>query len=160
MSKNIKTCPYCGEEILAEAIKCKHCKEMLENFKSDNTKEELIINAKTMSFWQKLIGNYWIVKNYILKEFRCQKGCLEITSCSGKHIEGHISELEITLFNDSTYGRTIEVKKLQREKLKFFIDSCVITDKEAEQILTLLQPKETKLSKGLGILSSILEIFS
>ena len=160
MSEETKKCPYCGEEILAEAIKCKHCKEMLNDFKRDNTPEELIINAKEMNFWQKLGGNYWIVKSCILKEFKYQKGYLEIVCCSGKHIEGNINELEFTLFNDSAYGRTIEVKNQKKEKLKFFIDSCVIADEEAEQIFELLQPKETKLSKTLGLLSGILDIFS
>ena len=27
---NTKACPYCGEEILAVAIKCKHCGSTLE----------------------------------------------------------------------------------------------------------------------------------
>lgn len=31
MEKETKICPYCGEEILAKAIKCKHCGELLGN---------------------------------------------------------------------------------------------------------------------------------
>jgi predicted ATP-dependent serine protease len=30
MEQNLKTCPYCGEEIMATAKKCKHCGEWLE----------------------------------------------------------------------------------------------------------------------------------
>jgi hypothetical protein len=29
MTENVKACPYCGEEILAVAVKCKHCGSML-----------------------------------------------------------------------------------------------------------------------------------
>ena len=29
MNEDIKICPYCGEEININAIKCKHCGEML-----------------------------------------------------------------------------------------------------------------------------------
>jgi hypothetical protein len=29
MDKNTKACPFCGEEILAVALKCKHCQTML-----------------------------------------------------------------------------------------------------------------------------------
>ena len=30
MEKEVKACPYCWEEILATAIKCKHCWEFLD----------------------------------------------------------------------------------------------------------------------------------
>lgn len=36
MEDNTKRCPYCGEEIKATAIKCKHCGEFLEEDKSES----------------------------------------------------------------------------------------------------------------------------
>lgn len=34
MEKKTKRCPYCGEEILEKAIKCKHCGEMLDKIET------------------------------------------------------------------------------------------------------------------------------
>ena len=46
--EEVKKCPYCGEEILSTAKKCKHCSEWLNNNTSDtqNPKSE-----KTTTLW-------------------------------------------------------------------------------------------------------------
>ena len=67
-----KRCPYCGEEILESAIKCKHCGEWLE--KKDSGK--MPVNRKISNwfkdhFWQTVIpiiaiGCFLGVKHYLL----------------------------------------------------------------------------------------------
>lgn len=59
MSEGMKKCPFCGEEILAEAKKCKHCGEFL-----DNTLKNDALSKEEVKEWRKkiksLIGkNIW-----------------------------------------------------------------------------------------------------
>jgi len=35
MSEETKKCPFCGEEILAVAVKCRHCQSMLDGSEQD-----------------------------------------------------------------------------------------------------------------------------
>ena len=51
MDKETKTCPYCGEEILTKAIKCKHCGELLEN----NSFQQINNDKKKCPFCAELI---------------------------------------------------------------------------------------------------------
>lgn len=39
MSENTKNCPFCGEEIMATAKKCKHCGEWLNKETKDYNKK-------------------------------------------------------------------------------------------------------------------------
>lgn len=50
--RKVKKCPYCAEEILEEAIKCKHCKSDLPTPDSDHLHQTLTIKNKTWSLKQ------------------------------------------------------------------------------------------------------------
>lgn len=39
MEKDTKKCPYCGEEILSQAIKCKHCGEFISDNNESDSKD-------------------------------------------------------------------------------------------------------------------------
>lgn len=47
MEDNTKRCPYCGEEIKATAIKCKHCGEFLEEVQTESSSTPEIQKSNT-----------------------------------------------------------------------------------------------------------------
>ncbi len=45
MNEEMKKCKFCGEEILSVAIKCKHCKSVLDEFDRNNTSDNDLTNS-------------------------------------------------------------------------------------------------------------------
>ncbi|MBR6099143.1 hypothetical protein IKP85_05285 [bacterium] len=121
-----------------------------ENINSENNSDNqpIIITSKELNFFEKLSCFYWLNKKTILQEFKFHKNYLSITCCSGAHFEGDLNELEILIYKP---GNEIRIKKSKKQIFRFQIEDVYITKEEQQQIIELLNPRETILSKICGI---------
>lgn len=55
MDKKTKACPFCGEEILETAVKCKHCGEFLDGRNEEPVYVEKEKKKKKTSIWTWLV---------------------------------------------------------------------------------------------------------
>ena len=83
--EKIKKCPFCGEEILAVAIKCKHCHSMLnEHPKEENNsigKELIKVNANLFRGFEAVGGKLTVTNKRLIfnsHSFNIQSGTTEI----------------------------------------------------------------------------------
>lgn len=68
MDADAKNCPYCGEEILAVATKCKHCKEFLNDRNQSDRNYVLTLQSKNCSI---AIASFVLAMVSIVFGFTC-----------------------------------------------------------------------------------------
>ena len=74
--KETKKCPFCWEEILATAIKCKHCWEFLDKEQKVENKEEVKVEEKKGSIWKWILQLFVFLVVRILSTVRWENSLL------------------------------------------------------------------------------------
>jgi len=108
MEGNTKKCPFCGEEILGAAVKCKHCGSMLEASKGAGT-----ATAGAKDYGMFLIGIpvvavmmiwFWIGNMNMLQSPGSKLNMLTILTVAGTAVLACLEARSLGMVTDRTKG--------------------------------------------------------
>lgn len=156
-AKTIK-CPYCGEEISANAKKCKHCKEWLKDNMSEN-EEPIAMEYYTHepSTFTKILQLYWITpKRARLKHFKVENGVITIECMNGNSLQAPIQECKFTCV-ENEYRHSVEIKH-GVQKVRFQDIPGMLSDEEWEMIVDFCSNADKSSHIGLKTLGTIRNI--
>lgn len=163
-----KNCPYCGEEILAGARKCKHCGEWLEEEAKPKPVSVVMndgfdVHFKTVNpkWWQKLLQMYWFnPKSWLLDELEITNNVITVSVKNGQTLSCPLDQLKVRLQEDK-YGRKESYLSCGEEKIHFKEVPFMLSDNEweslFEKLLSLDDVGETKLNKVNLLLKKAIE---
>ena len=157
-SETIK-CPYCGEEISANAKKCKHCKEWLDQSELGVTEPiKMDFTTHEPTFLQKLAQVYWVnPKSWLLKRFQVDGEKISIETMNGSSFSALINECAFSCLPDKYDRNEIRVKS-SNQKIHFKEIPYMLSDEEWEKIVTFCKNSDKSNHTGFKVLKAISSI--
>ena len=174
-----KNCPYCGEEILAGAKKCKHCGEWLEDkpqsaaLKPDSQvpvlpnfgplySKGIHLITREPKWWQKLLQMYWFnPKSWLLDELTISDDVIVVKLKNGKEFSSQLTDLKVRFQEDKYDRKEVYITNAQ-ETIHFKEIPFMLSDDEWERLFDELESfenvGETKLNKINRLLKKSIEV--
>lgn len=141
-----KLCPCCGETIKEKAIKCWHCKTMINTEMLAN--QDVYLKAEQLTFIKKLAQMYWLIpKSRRLDEFVLENGVLTIKTKSGNIIQSCLSKVISKYTKDKNDNSLFYIEDENGKKLRFKEIPFTLSDEDWELIQSILPLEESKMEK-------------
>ena len=161
-----KNCPYCGEEILAGAKKCKHCGEWLEEEPKPRLESNKFddVHFKTLEpkWWQKLLQMYWFnPKSWLMDELTISDDDIAVKLKNGKEFSSQLTDLKVR-FQEDKYERKEVYLTNYQETIHFKEIPFMLSDDEWERLFDEIESLgnvgETRLNKVNRLLKKTIEV--